>query len=1113
LAVFISLAIPLAGQVGNLKFEHIGAEAGLSHSNILSIVQDSQGFMWFGTRDGLNKYDGYKFTVFKNNIDDSTSIVNDQINDLIEDKDGNIWIATFNGLDMFDWKQEKFTHYYNVKDPVSNLSNAINAISLDHDGNIWLGTSGRGMSMFNKKTKKIITYLHDANNPNTILSNSVSDIQEDHEHNLWISTIYNGISLYNRKQNIFKHFRHNASDARSLGSDRVEVLLQDREKRIWVGTRNGLDLFEGNGFRHFKNDPSNPNSIGGNVVQCLQEDKDGNLWIGTENGGLSILNPETETIHNYKQDDIDRLSLNSNSLWSLYEDKQGNMWIGTFSGGINFINHQASKFTQYRHSVSPNSLSHNNIWTIFEDSKRDLWVGTDGGGLNLFNRQQNTFTAFKKGAPNHSISSNYVLCVAEDNKGNIWMGTWGDGITVFNKEKNTYKYFQFDQNNPKGISAPNIWSIYKDRKGNMWIATYSSGVDLYDEKTDSFTNFRNDPLNPTTLVNNTVNVFLEDKKGNLWIGTNGGLNLFSEKEKKFTRFFPNDASNTFAGHRVYSLQEDQFGNIWVGTENGLKYFDTKSHHFKNYTTKDGLPGNYIQGLLLDNKNNLWMSTNNGVSKFDPVNKSFINFSVSDGLQSAEFRKGACKSYTGQMYFGGTEGLNEFFPEKVTIENFEPPLLVTGLEIFNKPVSITHSRQTVLSQSITLSKEINLSYKDQIFTIHFASLNYTNPERKKYSFMLEGFDKNWNDLGSTHSATYTNLDPGQYTFKVRGLNGTGVLSDSTLQLQINIKPPFWNTWWFNAISFLILISLITVVIYQRTHSVKRINRQLAEAVEMKTREINAQNKVLNQQREELAAQNEELMQSSEEISAHRDQIAKQNQNLEAEVAKRTQELMEYSQQLEQFAFISAHNLRAPVARILGLGQLLDLTKKNKDDRDRIYPKLVKTTRELDGVVKDLNTILNLKKNSEPYTIVELETEIEIIKENLEHEISTTRAEITIDFTQVANLRAVKPYLDSILYNLITNAIKYRHPDRAPVISIKTEKLESEVCLIVCDNGLGIDMNLYQDKLFNLYSRFHFHVDGKGMGLYLVKSHLVAMGGRIEIQSQVDKGSTFRAYFKV
>ncbi|HEV8514096.1 MAG TPA: two-component regulator propeller domain-containing protein [Cyclobacteriaceae bacterium] len=1112
LAIFIGSAISLAGQVSNLKFEHIGAEAGLSHSNILAILQDSRGFMWFGTRDGLNRYDGYKFTVFRNKSDDYTTIVNDQVNDLLEDKDGNIWIATLNGLDMFDWKQEKFIHYYKLMDPIVDQGNIIHTISQDHEGNIWIGTAGSGMFMLDRETKKITSYLHNANGSNSILSNSVNDVLEDSENNLWISTVSNGISLFNRSQNSFKHFHHNPNDDKSLASDKVEVLLQDRKKRIWVGTRNGLDLFEGNGFRHFKNDPRNPNSIGGNVIQCLEEDKAGNLWIGTENGGLSILNLETQNIYNYSYDDIDRLSLNSNSIWSLYHDQQGNMWIGTFSGGINFVNHQSSKFTHYRHSSSPSSISHNNIWSIFEDSKKNLWVGTDGGGLNLFDRQHGTFKAFKSGVPNRSISGNYVLSIAEDNHGNIWMGTWGDGITVFNKEKNTYKYFQFDANNPKGISSSNIWSIYKDSKGRMWIATYSGGADLYDEKTDSFLHFRNDPQNATTLSHNTVNVFLEDKKGNIWIGTNGGLNLLNKDEKSFTRFFSNYETNSFISQRLYSLQEDQLGNIWLGTENGLKYFDTNSYRFKNYTKADGLPGNNVQGLLLDDKNNLWMSTNNGVSKFDPINKTFINFSISDGLQSIEFRKGACKSYTGQMYFGGTEGLNEFIPERITVEDFEAPILLTSLEIFNKPVPITQDKTSALSESIILSKEINLSYKDIEFTIHFASLNYTNPELKKYSFMLEGFDKNWNDLSYAHSATYTNLDPGRYTFKVRGLNSVGIQSDKTLALQINIRPPFWKTWWFKVLAFLAAASLILLVIYLRVRRMRNLNRELAEAVEKKTSEINAQNKMLNLQREELAAQNEELKQSQEEISAHRDIIAKQNQNLEAEVAKRTQELLDYNQQLEQFAFISAHNLRSPVARILGLGQLLDLTKGKKDDRDEIYPRLVQTTRELDGVVRDLNTILELKKNSEAYTVVDLQTEIEIIKENLENEISITRAEITTDFTQAPNLRAVKPYLDSILYNLITNAIKYRHPDRSPIISLKTEKLESEVCLIVSDNGLGIDMNLYQDKLFNLYSRFHFHVDGKGMGLYLVKAHLVAMGGRIEIQSDVEKGSTFRAYFR-
>ena len=1112
-----SIALPAVCQVRNLKFEHKGIEDGLSHSNVICILQDSRGFMWLGTRNGLNKYDGYTFTIYKNNIEDANSLSNDRIADLLEDEDGNIWIATIDGgLDMFDWKHEKFIHYRHNPDDLYSLPlNNLHSITADYEGNLWIGTAGGGLCMLDRKTDKFARYLHDENDPTSVPSNSVNDVLEDSDHNLWISTISNGLSLFDRKTKKFKHFINDPKDAGSLLSDKLEVLFQDSKNRIWIGTRSGLSLFNGTEFRHFKHDPNNVNSLGSNIVLSIEEDQEGNLWVGTENGGLSILNLETEIFSNYFQDDIDSFSLNNNSIWSLYKDAHGNMWVGTFSGGINFANRSASKFAHYRHTSSPTSLSNNSVWTIFEDSNMNLWIGTDGGGANLFDRKNGTFKAYKTGIPSQSIAGNYVLSIAEDRHGNIWMGTWGNGITMFNPKKNTFRHFDYSADNPHGISSPNVWIIYKDREHQMWIGTYSGGVDIYNEKEDNFIHFRNDLADTLTLGSNTVSSFLEDTKGTMWIASTGGLNRFNKTKKNFTRFTHVDRANSISNNRVLCMAEDRLGNLWVGTEIGLNYFDTKTHQFTNYYKKDGLPDNSINGLLIDEDDNLWISTNNGVSRFNPNSKVFKNFGMSDGLQSTEFKKGACRSRTGQMYFAGTGGLNEFTPRHIKPDSSEYPLLFTGFEIFNKPVPISEDADIDMRipQSISASTKLQLSYKQNVFSIQFASLNYTTPENKKYSYRLEGFERGWNNLSGLHAATYTNLDPGSYTFKVRGLNNDGDWSRNIAELKINITPPFWKTWWFKLFLGIFMASMLILVFILRTRNMARLNRELMEAVDEKTREINDKNKILFQQREELATQNEELILSHEEISAQRDMVAKQNETLESEVEKRTRELVEYNHQLEQFAFIAAHNLRAPVARILGLGNLLDISNQKETDREQIYPRIVNATRELDTVVKDLNTILYLKKNSDSViTLIDLETEVALIVGNLQHEISLTHAEITTDFSNISSIHSVKPYLDSIIYNLLSNAIKYRHPDRNPKIHIKSEKVGKEICLNIIDNGLGIDVDLFQDKLFTLYSRFHLHVEGKGMGLYLVKNQLAAMGGRVEVVSQVDVGTTFKVYFK-
>jgi signal transduction histidine kinase len=521
--------------------------------------------------------------------------------------------------------------------------------------------------------------------------------------------------------------------------------------------------------------------------------------------------------------------------------------------------------------------------------------------------------------------------------------------------------------------------------------------------------------------------------------------------------------------------------------------------------KDGLPVNVIRGIMEDSKGNLWLGTTKGLTVFNPVTKAIKTYDESDGLISNEIRrKSFFKAANGQMFVGG-KGVNTFFPDSIISNPNKPSVYLTDLKIFNKSIN-PKTNDGILKDDIAETKEIFLDHTQTFFSLHYVGINFTASYKNQYAYKLEGFDEDWVLVGSQRSATFTNLDPATYIFKVKASNNDGLWNEEGASLIIHVLPPWWATWWFRMLGVLFMVASALGFYRHRIRVIANSNRKLSALVKEQTKE-------LIQSQEELATQNEELIQSQEEIAAQRDLVSKHNESLEEEVTKRTQELVEYNQQLEQFAFISAHNLRAPVARILGLGHLLTLAQNSPEEKEQIYPKLVHTTRELDEVVRDLNTILELKKNSDSFiNDIDLATEVSMIRQNLEKEIASTRANITTDFTQAGILRTVKPYLDSILYNLVSNAIKYRHPNRTPVIHIMAEKLENEICLSVSDNGLGIDVNLFRDKLFTLYKRFHLHVEGKGMGLYLVKTQMIAMGGRIEVESEVDKGTTFKAYFK-
>lgn len=849
----------------HLRFEQLSTEAGLSQSNILCILQDSRGFMWFGTRDGLNKFDSHKFTVYKHSQEDTHSISNDEIMDIKEDADGNLWIATFGGgLNMFDWQTEKFTRYWHdANNPGSIPTDYLHCVYIDDEDIIWVGTSRGGLSRFDRRTGNITTYVHDPDNINSISGNSITGIQEDKSHNLWIGTIREGLNLFNKKTKSFKRFYGTKEVPAPI---EVETLFVDSKERLWIPAREGLYLLNDSTskFRYFKNDHRNENSIRANVVLSIAEDEEGMIWIGTENGGLSLYNPDIDRFVHYAHDDVDEWSLSNNSIWSLYRDKKGNMWVGTFSGGINFASRDANQFTHYRHTSFTNSLSNNSVWAILEDSRKDLWIGTDGGGLNVLDRKSGTFKSHRHDGTTNSLCGDHVLSLAEDGDGNLWIGTWGTGITVFNKEKNTFRHFRHDRNDPDGISTPNVWTIFRDSRDNMWVGTYSGGVDVYDKGTGKFIHYHLDENNPKSLPSNTVNVFFEDSKKNMWVGTHGGLSRLDKNKNSFTNFRHSDTSNSLSDNRVYSIFEDSRGTLWIGTEAGLNKFDVSSNQFTTYTIKDGLPGNRIFGILDDKSGNLWISTNNGISMLNPSTGIFTNFSVENGLQGKEFRKAAWKSPSGELYFGGVYGFNEFSPEDIRESRYISPLVFTDFHIFNQHVPISNDLiKTPLEKSITATSKITMPYDQSVISFEFASLNYLR-NKARYVYKLEGFDKEWNDVGTKHNATYTNLDAGTYTFIAGTRNRGGEVSENTISLQLTITPPYWETWWFRLLLSLTIIGSAVSYSWNRVNTIKKQKIELEKQVAERTYQLSEANDVLTKQKQELATQTFQLEELYNEV---------------------------------------------------------------------------------------------------------------------------------------------------------------------------------------------------------------------------------------------------------
>ncbi len=844
-----------------MKFETIPPEKGLSNYSIHDIEQDEYGFIWLATQDGLNKYDGYSFTVYQFDPTDPTTISHNNVYDIEIGKEGYLWVATQKGLNKFDPSTEVFTRFYSdPKDNSSICHNDIRSLVADGKGNLWLGTWGEGVCKFNKKSKKAIQYKHDPKNTNSLANNKIWGCFRDSEGDLWFSTWGGGVDKFDPKNEVFTHYKHDPDNPNSISHNTIGLIHEDKKGYLWIATwGGGLNRFDKKTqqFKSYLHQPRNPHSISSNLTWPVVEDDKGNLIIGTYGSGIDVFDKKKEKFYHYTPNPDDPFSIDGKDNWSLFIDNSAILWIGGDGKGLSKFTGITKKFNFYTEDTTRKvSLSYNAIKSVYVDKDNIIWLGTWHAGIDRFDPKTNSITNFRRDISiTGETGANRINTIYEDQRGNFWIGSLRGGLTLFDKKNG--EFIKDYLHNPKvnsSLSNNSVQSIANDKNGHLFIGT-RDGLNIFNYNKGTFERIYNQPNENSSISDDGINKIYLTHSGELWIGTDNGLNKYNYTDQSFTRYMhQTDDENSLSHNTVYTIYEDKNFNLWIGTKGGLNKFIRNKDNFKRFTEKQGLGSNTVFGILEDEDEHLWISTNSGLSKFFPQQNRFINYNEEDGLKGRLFMRDACdKTTDGMLLFGGWEGLTTFYPHKIEVNRYKPPVLIIS-ELKNK------GKKIQLTRDVADQRVLTFPWHQNSFSFEYVALNYINPKKNQYAFMMENFDKDWNYVGKRRFANYTNLNPGKYIFRVKAANNDGIWNEEGTFVTIIITPPFWQTTWFLTATAIFVLILIWLFVKIRERKLKQEKQKLEEIVQQRTHEIQQQKEKIEHQRDKMQFMHNQLTDS-------------------------------------------------------------------------------------------------------------------------------------------------------------------------------------------------------------------------------------------------------------
>lgn len=882
----------LFSQQSNYYFNRLTVDDGLSQSNVECIMQDSRGYIWIGTHDGLNKFDGYEFTVYRNNPEDKNSVSGNRIVDIIEDKDGTIWIGSFfNGVTSYNKEQDKFTQHLSSTQNKDKEILETRGLDMDKSGQVWMYFQD-GVGTFDKNTQTI-NYIdsreffqkEEPNIPRTVIDYS--------DNELLFCTDDEVLFLYNKKDKSVKHISF--IDIENIDGE-AKRMIQDKDGSFWLSGIN-YGIYQLNRDLTLKKHFSAP-SLGENAVSTDARDfiqlSDGSYWGATDGDGLFVMDMNKNLNTKIKHDSKSAVSIAGNNIYTLFEDNTGIIWVGHFNDGLSYYNKKAIKFKSYTHNPElKNSISPKPVLAVYEDSKKRIWVSTDGGGLNLMDKKEGTFKHYT--AESHGLNSNVITCIHEDSKGNLLMGTWNAGFMSFNPETLEVKSYTIDNSELPNL---NVWNIKKDRNGIIWLGIL--GVNEFyclDQETDeilSYTEYTGKE-NPVT---SQIMTLMEDSKNNIWMGTEGGGVYCYNIEDQSIKSYQNEPGNpnSIVSDVVLTIFEDSDGKIWMGSiGKGISVYDPKTSEYKTINRSSGLPSDVINGIMEDKNKTFWISTGKGVCHYNPKENKFVHFDKKDGLQGNEFKYNATiKDSEGIIYMGGMDGLSIFRPEDIKENKIKPPVYFTDIKLFNRSIEIG-AEKSPLDKHISETDTIIFNHKQNVFDISFVALNYTASDKNQYKYKMIGFDEEYIEADDSREASYMNLPSGEYTFHVMASNNDGVWNEEGAKINIIVLPPWWQTWWFITMSSVLIISVFTTLYKLRTRQLKLAKKKLERKVEEATSEIKSRNAKLSETqaklktimddvKNELGGASEQLVDATNNQASSAEQISASMEEMASEITE-------------------------------------------------------------------------------------------------------------------------------------------------------------------------------------------------------------------------------------